>query len=350
MATDTGLLKNIGSFMKLEELKPVAVMIFLLLPVPAFLFSLSVGKYPISPAESLSVIISRLTGDWSYPDLFYTVIFDIRLPRILIAMLVGATLSVAGASFQGIFKNPLVDSHILGLSSGAAFGAALSLAVLPVIPVQLGAFIFSLAGLFLSYILARSKGETPVVSLVLSGVIISAVFGAMLSIIQYMVDEKALQSIVFWLMGSFNASTWSRLGQVWFLMVAGCIVIYLLRWRLNVMALGEEEARTTGMNVERYKAVFIIAAAVATSAAVSISGIIGLVGLIVPHIVRMIFGPDHRIVIPLSMTLGAAYMVMVDDLARSSFGFELPIGIITTLIGAPFFIYLLRATRAGSWE
>lgn len=350
MAMGTGFLKRIGSFAGLDGLKPIAAIFFMLLPVPVLILSLSVGKYPISPAESLGVAFSRLFGGTAYPDMYYTVILDIRLPRILLAMLVGMSLSVAGAAFQGIFKNPLVDAHMLGLSSGAAFGAALSLAVLPSLPIQVAAFVFSMLGLGCSYVMARSRGVTPTVSLVLSGVIVSSVFGALLSIIQYLTDEKALQGIVFWLMGSLNATTWSRVGQAWYLMLGGCLLIYLLRWRLNILALGEEEARTTGMDVEKLKAVFIVAGAIAASAAVSITGIIGLVGLIVPHIVRMIFGPDHRVVIPLSMAFGASFLVLVDDLARASFGFELPIGIITTLLGAPMFIYLLRKTRARGWE
>jgi len=285
-----------------------------------------------------------------HPSVYETVIFQVRLPRVLLAMTVGSALSASGAAFQGIFRNPLVDPYILGLSSGAAFGAALSLGVVPWIPVQVSAFVFSLLAVAVAYTMARTQGRTPVVSLVLSGVIVSAVFSSLLAIVQIAVDERALQSIVYWMMGSMNTASWSKLESSLPLAFLGCLGILTLRWRLNVLALGDEEARSVGMNPERYKGIFVISAALASSSAVAVAGIIGLLGLIVPHMLRMIFGPDHRTLIPLTITFGATFMVLVDDLARAALGFEVPVGIITTLIGAPFFAYLLRRTRAGGWE
>ncbi len=172
----------------------------------------------------------------------------------------------------------------------------------------------------------------------------------MLAIIQFAVDARSLQSIVYWNMGTLSTASWSKVNLAAPWVLIGGLIIIALRWRLNVLALGEEEARSVGMNLERYKVVFIVTATLVASAVVAVAGIIGLVGLIVPHMVRMVFGPDHRTLIPLSLTLGASFLVLVDDVARAAFTFEVPVGIITTLLGAPVFIYLLRTTRAGGWE
>lgn len=331
--------------------KAIAFIVFLLMPIPAFVISLLIGTYTFPAEDVIRVIASHVFNlNADYPDVYDTIVFKIRLPRILLAMMVGMALSVSGAAFQGIFRNPLVSPFILGISSGAAFGAALALGVFPQIPVQVGAFFFGLVAVGLACFMSRIKGKTPVVSLVLSGVIVSAIFGSLLAIIQFSVDAKSLQSIVYWNMGSLSTACWSKFEHSFPLVAVGCLIILALRWKLNVLALGEEEARSVGMNSELYKSIFIIASTLAASAAVAVAGIIGLVGLIVPHMIRMVFGPDHRTLIPLSMTFGAAFLVFVDDFARAALGFEVPVGVITTLLGAPFFVYLLRATRGGGWE
>jgi iron complex transport system permease protein len=268
----------------------------------------------------------------------------------LLVFVTGGILAASGTALQAIFRNPLVDPYILGLSSGAAFGAALANAVATWLPVQLSAFAFGLIAMGLAYSMARTGGRVPIVSLILSGVITSAIFTALLSIVQITAHERSLQTIVRWIMGSFNAVTWPTLSSGWYLLIGGTAVMILLRWRLNVLALGDDEARSSGLNVERYKAVFIVAAALVSSVAVAMAGIVALVGLIVPHMVRMLVGPDHRVVLPLSAALGATYLVLVDDMARAAFGVEIPLSIITTLIGAPFFWLLLRTTRASGWE
>lgn len=312
---------------------------------------MTIGTYPISPADLFHFISTKASGlDSEYPQVYDTVIFNIRLPRVILAMLVGTALSLSGTTLQAIFRNPLVSPFTLGLSSGAAFGAALSMAVLPWIPIQIGAFIFSLLAVGSAYIMARRKNEVNVISLVLAGVVVSFVFGALLAIIQFIVDEKSLQSIVYWNMGNLSTASWSKVLQVAPMVILGCLILLSIRWRLNVLALGEEEARSVGMNIELYKIVFITVSTFIASAVVSVTGIIGLVGLIVPHMVRMIFGPDHRVLVPLSITIGASFLVLVDDVSRAAFSFELPVGIITTLVGAPVFIYLLRASKAGGWE
>jgi len=326
-------------------------LLFLTLPFFVFCISLFIGTFPLHPLSLLDLMASYLLGyDTSYPEVYSTVIFQVRLPRILLGMMVGASLSISGAAFQGIFRNPLVSPYILGLSSGAAFGAALSLAYLPSVSIQLAAFFFSLIAVAFTYFMATSKGSTPIVSLVLAGVIVSAVFDSLLAIIQIAVSERALQSIVYWIMGSLGTASWSKINSAFPLFALGCAIMILLRWRLNVLALGDEEARSVGLNPELYKVIFILAASLAASSAVAVAGVIGLVGLIVPHMLRMIFGPDHRTLIPLSLSFGASFLVLVDDFARSSMGFEVPVGVITTLVGAPFFAYLLRTVRSGGWE
>jgi len=266
-------------------------------------------------------------------------------------MMVGASLSISGAAFQGVFRNPLVSPYILGLSSGAAFGAALSLAFLPGVSIHVCCHSSSvLLAVGTTYFMATSHKSTPTVSLVLAGVIVSAVFDSLLAIIQIAVNEKALQSIVYWIMGSLGTASWSKIYSAFPLFALGCTVMLLLRWRLNVLALGDEEARSVGLNPEVYKLIFIIAASLAASSAVAVAGIIGLVGLIVPHMLRMIFGPDHRTLMPLALTFGGSFMVLVDNFARAGMGFEVPVGVITTLVGAPFFAYLLRTVRSGGWE
>lgn len=330
--------------------RTIAIWAVALSPIPAFIFSMLLGTYGLAVGDVFGVIWSRIVGSADYGDMVHTVLFDIRLPRVLSVMLVGMAISVSGAALQGVLRNPLVDPYILGLSAGAAFGAALAIAVVTWLPVQLSAFGFGLLAMGLAYTMARTGGRVPVVSLILSGVITSAIFTALLSIVQMSAHERSLQTIVRWIMGSFNAVTWSSLAGVWFLIVAGTVVMIALRWRLNVLALGDDEARSAGMDVERYKAIFIVCAALVSAVSVSIAGIVALVGLIIPHMVRMIAGPDHRTLLPLSAALGATYLVLVDDLARAAFGYEVPLSIITTLIGAPFFWLLLRTTKSSGWE
>jgi len=331
--------------------KHLLQLFFIFLPIFVFFGSMFIGTFPLSPKELLELIAAHILGYRAdLPAVYETVIFQVRLPRVLLGMIVGASLSISGATFQGIFKNPLVSPYILGLSSGAAFGAALSLAFLPGASVQTAAFLFSLLAVGLTYFMATSGRSTPVVSLVLAGVIVSAVFDSLLAIIQIAVNERALQSIVYWIMGSLGTASWSKIYGSFPLFVIGSAVMLLLRWKLNVLAMGDEEARSVGLNPERYKAVLIVAASLAASSAVAVAGIIGLVGLIVPHMMRMIFGPDHRILLPLSMCFGASFLVLVDDFARAGMGFEVPVGVVTTLVGAPVFAYLLRTVRAGGWE
>lgn len=316
-------------------------------PLPVFVLALQVGAFPVALGELWRVLL----GDRQISDeQIRAIVWQVRLPRLVLALLVGLALSLAGATLQAVFRNPLVDAFILGISAGAAFGCAISVAFFPALPIQVGAFGFSLVAAFLTFALARTQGEVPTLSLILAGVVVSAFFTAMVSLIKFLVDPHKLASIVFWLMGSLSLADWGAVVKAapWILM--GVLPICLGRWRLNAMSLGETEAQTLGVEVGRERGLFLLAAALAVAGAVSVTGIIGWVGLMVPHLVRMLVGPDHRRVIPLSMTLGAAFMMFSDTLARTSAAGEIPVGIITTVCGAPFFIYLLKRGGQESWK
>ncbi len=276
------------------------------------------------------------------------ILFEVRLPRILLAFLVGGALSVSGNSLQAIFRNPLVSPYVLGLSSGAAFGAALALAW-AFIPVQLSAFLFGLLAVAFSYFAARKHKSLSIVSLILSGVIVTGIFTALLTVVQFLSDPFKLQSIVHWTMGNLHNASWKLFNASAFPVLAGLIILFMMRWRLNVLALGDEEALTSGINPVRNKLIVLVAATLASSAAVSVAGIIGLYGLIVPHMVRMMVGPDNRQSTLLNFLFGGMFLLIIDDFSRTIAGFEIPVGVITMLIGAPFFLYLMKKTNIG-WE
>lgn len=322
----------------------------LLSPFLAGWVALFIGAYDISPMDTLGILFREVVPFFQNLDSpERAIIIDIRLPRILLAGLVGVALSVTGVTFQGIFRNPLVDPFILGISAGAAFGCAISMGFLPQLPIQIMAFVFGLAAVALAYMIARTQGEISRLPLILSGIIISAFFTAMVSIIKFLIDPMKLQNIVYWLMGSFSLADWNYVRIVGIGLLISLVPIFFMRWRLNVMSMGEDEARAMGVNVKRDRLIFIASSTIAVSVAVSVSGIIGWVGLMVPHLIRMMTGPDHRSLVPLSMAGGAAFMILADTIARNLTSFDLPVGIITAIIGAPFFIYLLKRGGRDSW-
>ncbi|MBC7189143.1 iron ABC transporter permease, partial [Candidatus Aerophobetes bacterium] len=277
------------------------------------------------------------------------IIIDIRLPRVILAGLVGAALSSAGVTLQGIFRNPLVDPFILGISAGAAFGCAITIGFLSFLPLQLMAFIFATVAVMVAYGVARTQGEVSRLPLILSGVIVSAFFTAMVSIVKFLVDPHKLQSIVYWLMGSFSLADWRAVKIAGAGVLAGVVPIFLMRWRLNVMSMGEEEAKALGVNIRRERLLFIGFSTFAVAVATSLCGIIGWVGLMVPHLVRMLTGPDHKSLVPLSIAAGAAFMIAADTVSRTLTTFDIPVGIITALTGAPFFIYLMKRGGKEAW-
>lgn len=311
--------------------------------------ALFIGAYGIDPLRIMNYLAEFFFNPANIDSSEKAILFDIRLPRIVLAGLVGIALGGSGVTLQGIFRNPLVDPFILGVSAGAAFGCALSVGFLPYFPVQLAAFIFGVLSVVLTFTIARMQGDVLRLPLILSGIIISAFFTALVSIVKFLVDPHKLQSIVFWLMGSFTLADWRLVIIAASGVLAGCIPILLMRWRLNVMSMGDEEAKTLGIHVVRERIIFVAASTLMVSIAVSVSGIIGWVGLMVPHLIRMMTGPDHRSLVPLSMAGGAAFMIFADTVARSLTSVDIPVGIITAVIGAPFFIYLMKRGGGESW-
>jgi len=306
-----------------------------------------IGPFGLKFKDVLAVLTAHLTpgGDVSAINkLHNTVVWDIRMPRILLATGVGAALAVSGGVFQGCFKNPLVEPYILGASSGAAFGAALAI-VLPtfLFSLQLSAFVFSLVAVFGAYGLARVRGEIPIVTLILAGGIVGALFSAMLSILKYLAADAALREIVFWLMGGFYYAVWKDVELVLPVVLAITLLLLTMSWKLNILSMGDEEARTLGINPELYKSIFIMLATLMTALSVSVVGIIAWVGLMMPHAARMVLGPDHRFMLPTAAIMGSMYLVLCDTLARNLTTSEIPVGIVASILGAPYLIYLLRS-------
>jgi len=322
----------------------------ILLPILVFLGSFLIGRYPVSPTDVLVAIVSVFVPiKTNLSSAIYTVVWNIRLPRILAAMIVGAALSISGASFQGTFQNPLVSPDILGVSAGAGFGAALAILLsFSTVMIQVSAFIFGLVAVSLTYFLSKSfKGNT-MLMMVLGGIAIGSLFSALISCIKYIADpESKLPEIVYWLMGSLSTVDSSSVMMIIIPVLIGFTVLLLLRWRLNVLSMGDEEARSLGVDTEKLRIIVILCCTLLTSAAVSISGIIGWVGLVIPHVARMIVGPDHKKLLPASISIGAVFLLVVDDVCRTATSIEIPLGILTALIGAPFFIYLLKKGYEG---
>jgi iron complex transport system permease protein len=315
------------------------------------------GTYHIPPLDVFKVVVSKLLElltfgrvhlDHDCPSAYEIVVLHIRLPRIITAMTVGLALAVSGAVLQAIFRNPLVDSYIVGISAGAAFGAALAFGFMP-ISVEMSAFAFSMLAMYLTYSLAKIRGSVTTISLILAGIIMNAFFSAMTSLLKFLMEHEKLAGVVYWLMGSFSNSDWNTVIHVVPPVVAGSVVLYLMRWHLNALSIGDE-ARILGIDVEKMRFVYISLVSFITAVSVAYCGIIGWVGLIMPHIVRMAFGPDHKTLIPLTMAIGSGFMVFADDIARTATTFEIPIGIVTTILGIPFFVYLLRKTGGGEWH
>ncbi|HNQ63146.1 MAG TPA: iron ABC transporter permease [Syntrophorhabdaceae bacterium] len=312
--------------------------------------ALMTGQLRIHPYEVVKIILSgifHIEKTWS-PTL-ESVLFDVRLPRLIAGILVGAGLSVSGASFQGLFRNPLVSPHILGVSAGAGLGAALAILFFSKIYiVQLFSFLFGLLAVLMTYSLSRVYRTTPVLMLVLSGMIVGALFSAGTSLLKYIADPvNQMPSIVFWMLGSLNNASNKDLIIAGPVMLGGIVVLLLIRWRINLLAMGEEEARSLGVETGRIRAVIIFCATVISASAVSISGIIGWIGLVIPHIGRILVGPDNKKLLPVVTLIGAIYLVIVDTIARTAIESEIPIGVLTAIAGAPIFAYLLRKNRSG---
>jgi iron complex transport system permease protein len=312
--------------------------------------SLILGQLQLAPTEIVRVFAATvLPLEQTWEQTTEAVLFNVRLPRVLAGILVGAGLSVSGAAFQGLFRNPLVSPHILGVSAGAGFGAALAILFFgSIIAIQVCSFAFGLTAVLLTYGLSRVYRSTPVLMLVLSGIIVGALFSACTSLLKYIADPlNTMPSIVFWLLGSLNNASMKDLMIAGPIIITGSTILLLIRWRINLLAMGEEEARALGLNTGRIRAVVIVCATMISAASVSIGGIIGWIGLVIPHIGRLLVGPDNRHLLPVAVLIGSSYLVAVDTIARTAMESEIPIGILTALVGAPIFAYLLRKNRSG---
>lgn len=330
------------------------VIFALLLTGPlVFVFgSLFVGRYPISVHDIAAILCCKLTMNSSgLPEMLENVVWEIRLPRAILGALVGGSLAISGASFQGLFRNPLVSSGILGVTSGAGFGAALAIILFhQTTYIYIFAFVFGGLAVLLSYMIGRVYNTTPTIMLVLGGVIVSSIFSALISFIKYVADPfEQLPSIVFWLMGSLASARYQDILIAGIPMVLGIAGLLAIRWRINVLSMGDREARALGINTTLNKGLVIVCATLATAGAVCVSGIIGWLGLIIPHIGRMLVGNDNKVLIPASLSLGACFLILVDNIGRMITGSEIPLGILTALVGGPFFIYLLKKTKGEKW-
>jgi len=329
--------------------KKIAILI--ILPVVLFFLSLFIGRYPMSILTPVKLLLSKvfyIKPDWT--PMVEAVIFQIRLPRAILAMFVGASLSISGASFQGMFKNPLVSPDILGVSAAAGFGAALIILTGGnAAAIQIFAFVFGIAGVALTYLISRVYKTTPILMLVLSGVVVGSLFSALISVTKYIADPYSrLPQITFWLMGSLASVSMKDVIKVIIPMIVGMTGLMLVSWRLNVLSMGDEEARSLGIRTEVLKGFIIVCCTLLSASAVSVVGMVGWVGLVIPHIGRMLVGPDHKVLLPATLSIGACFLLIVDDIARAATGAEIPLGILTAIIGAPFFAYLIRKTKGGT--
>lgn len=324
----------------------LAGLVLVLIGVVAFSFPL--GAVSIDIPTVIRILLTPILGpDENITELQTTVVLQVRLPRIIGAVLVGGALAAAGAGYQSMFRNPLVSPGILGVSAGAGFGAALALLIgMPWPVVQLMAFVNGIIAALLALGISRVLGRGSTVVLVLAGVIVSTLFQAFISITQYLANpDDTLPTITFWLMGGLGRMRLDDLALPSIIMLICLIAMYLVRWPVTVLAAGDDEAAALGVRRAVVWGVVITAATLMTASAVSMAGIVGWVGLVMPHLARFLIGPSFDRLLPAAVVMGAGFLVLVDDVARSSPGMELPLGVLTALIGAPFFVFLLARAR-----
>jgi iron complex transport system permease protein len=320
-----------------------------LLLLAAIALAFMVGRYPIGIGDVLNVLGSKLIGrSGDVPAAVESVVLQVRGPRVLAAVLVGAALAVAGTAFQGLFRNPLVSPDILGASSGAALGAVIGIFFsLGLFGIQALAFVGGLAAVGAVYgIGSTMRARDPILVLVLTGVVIGALLGAGIGLVKYLADPyNQLPAMTFWLLGSLAATGPADLLPLLGPVALGTVVLIALRWRMNVMSLPDEEARALGVATGPLRVAIVTAATLVTAASVATSGIVGWVGLVVPHLARALVGPDFARLIPTAAILGGGYLLLIDTLARTASSVEIPLGILTAVIGTPFFIWLLTSMQ-----
>ncbi len=320
------------------------ILILIALNILAVIVGISIGPAKISVKDIFSVLSGN--ENISEAKTVKDIIFQIRLPRTILAMLVGSSLAVAGCSMQALFRNPLADPYIIGVSSGASVGAAtvFLLGIATGINIMAGAFLTAVLTALVVYRIGVVRGRAPVYTLLLAGVAMASFLSGVTSFLIYMAGED-MSKVIFWIMGGFWTASWDKVKIAVLPMIFSLTFVLLNSWNLNAILLGEEHAMSVGIDVEKFKRRIIVSSALLTSSAVAVSGVIGFVGLIIPHMMRIISGADHRILLPASLLFGSAFMPFVDVIARNVIEGELPVGIITAMLGAPFFLYLLRRGR-----
>ncbi len=343
-----------------KKRKILAISTLFIILIISMIVSLSVGAGAPNLIDALNVISSRVFPFLNInpgSELTQSIILDTRLPRLLLAVIAGVGLAASGASMQGVLRNPLVSSYTLGISAGAGFGAALAIVFqigvftqYPTYVTVANSFLFSLMAVLIVYIIARLRGISSE-AVILSGVAVSYLFSALLSLIQYVTPQhEAVRSVVFWLLGSFVSATWTSVIVVLPFVIITMIFMVRYSWDLNVLSLGEDTAKSMGINSKRILSIYMVLTTVATASIVSFTGILGFVCLISPHIARMLIGNDHRFLLPCSMLVGSSLLVVADTLARMVlYRSDIPVGIITSLLGIPFFMYLLLSRKRRAW-
>jgi iron complex transport system permease protein len=315
--------------------------------------SLTLGKYPVTLKDTVLFFVAKITGHRQATvlsmDLLDSLFFSIRLPRVVAAILVGSSLSVAGAAFQAMFINPLVSPSLLGVLAGASFGAALGMILFKSwLAVQFSTFAFGFVSVLVAVGIARMFKGSTILLLILGGVISGAMFTSLLSVVKYCADPyEKLPAIVYWLMGGLSYADAQTVWLISIPMVISMIMLITMSGYLNVLSMGDEEARALGVPVEKIRILLIFLASLVSSLTVVMAGMIGWVGLIIPHISRMLVGPDNKTLIPVSILIGAIYLLLVDNISRLLFDTEIPIGILTSLVGIPFFVFVMKKANRG---
>lgn len=322
----------------------IKISVMLVLLIAAILASLCLGRYSVRVDQVVKILLSPFFNiEQTWTPQMEIAVFNIRLPRILLACFVGCCLSVAGASYQGVFQNPMSSPDILGASSGAAFGAALAILLGGSNSIiTISAFASSLAAVAIVYIIGQRAPGKKIVSFILAGIMVGSLFSSGTSFIKLVADpSNQLPAITYWMMGSLSGTKKETVMYIFIPMLLGTLPLFLLRWRINILTLGDDEAKTLGVNPSRMRFTVILCSTLVTAASVSVSGMIGWVGLVIPHLCRKLVGNNYKYLMPASMIFGAFFLLVVDNISRNLLATEIPIGILTSFIGAPFFIYLI---------
>ncbi|MFA7118249.1 MAG: iron ABC transporter permease [Sphaerochaetaceae bacterium] len=332
-----------------QDKRPLIWVALILILLALLCLSIMIGRYPIGFFDLFRILFSRIAPlARTWPVTMEKVVFDIRLPRILMAALAGCSLAVAGSAYQGVFQNPMASPDILGASNGAAFGAALAILWgLSLEGIVLFSFTCSLVAVVMVYLLSRRLHTRRTTGLILCGIMVGSLLSAGTSFIKLVADPtNELPAITYWLMGSLSGVTWKTLLHTFLPLMLGVVPLLLIRWKIDLLSLGDEEARVLGMNVDLLRKMVIFCSTLATSAVIANCGLIGWVGLVVPHLARRLVGSSNRRVLPASALMGASFLVLVDDVSRNLLSSEIPIGILTAFIGAPFFLSLMLSKES----